>query len=232
VRFPSTIAYVPPDNLKHPDYKPTPPAVQAMPVQEPGIRPARAVPYELHASSQINPTEGVVTISLGNTGKSAAVYQIYSGKGQLPPRTYTVGPTAEISDSWSFLQIGQTQYDLSVFGPNGFLRVFQGGFGAGNANLQSDILYVVRSRGVSLQITNQGAQPCQVGIFDFYTQKTTERTLSPNQSFTQFWSLERFHGWYDFTVQTGADPIFQRRLAGHLETGSDSMSDPAFASLT
>ena len=231
VRLPSTIAYTPPDNLKHPDYKPTPPAVQAMPVQEPGIRPARAVPYELHASTQISPTEGVVTISLGNTGKSAAVYQIYSGRGQLAPRTYTVGPTAEISDSWSFLQIGQTQYDLSVFGPNGFLRVFQGGFGAGNANLQSDILYDVRSRGVSLQITNQGAQPCQVGIFDFYTQKTTERTLSPYQSFTQFWSLERFHGWYDFTVQTGADPIFQRRLAGHLETGSDSMSDPAFARL-
>ncbi len=232
VQLPSTIAYVPPDDLRHPDYKPTPPAIQAMPVQEPGTRPARAVPYELHASSQINPTEGVVTIYLGNTGKSAGVYQIYSGKGQLPPRTYTVGPTAEISDSWSFLQIGQTQYDLSVFGPNGFLRVFQGGFGAGNANLQSDILYVVRSHGVSLQIMNQGAQPCQVGIFDFYTQKTTERTLSPNQSFTQFWSLERFHGWYDFTIQTGADPIFQRRLAGHLETGSDSMSDPAFASLT
>jgi phospholipase C len=37
VMLPSTIAYIPPDNLRHPDYKPVPPTEQAVPVQEPGV---------------------------------------------------------------------------------------------------------------------------------------------------------------------------------------------------
>jgi phospholipase C len=36
-----------------------------------------------------------------------------------------------------------------------------------------------------------------------------------------------YGAWYDFTIKTESDPDFQRRLAGHLETGFDSMSDPA-----
>ena len=35
-------------------------------------------------------------------------------------------------------------------------------------------------------------------------------------------------GWYDLSVVTDADPGFLRRLAGHLENGRDSVSDPAF----
>ena len=50
VPLPSTIAYVPPDNDRHPDYVPVPPTNQALPQQEPGTRPARALPYELHAT--------------------------------------------------------------------------------------------------------------------------------------------------------------------------------------
>ncbi len=54
VSLPSTIAFIPPDNLRHPDYKPVPPAQQALPPQEPGTRPARAVPYELHVHGETN----------------------------------------------------------------------------------------------------------------------------------------------------------------------------------
>jgi phospholipase C len=32
----------------------------------------------------------------------------------------------------------------------------------------------------------------------------------------------------DLSVVTDADPGFLRRLAGHLESGRDSVSDPAF----
>jgi len=40
--------------------------------------------------------------------------------------------------------------------------------------------------------------------------------------------LESSFGWYDLSVQTDADRDFLRRLAGHLENGRDSASDPAF----
>jgi phospholipase C len=82
VPLPSTVTYIPPDNTRHPDYVPVPPVNQALPVQEPGVRPARAVPYELHVRAHADFAEGVLTIHFGNTGKLAAVYQVYSGDGQ------------------------------------------------------------------------------------------------------------------------------------------------------
>jgi phospholipase C len=65
-----------------------------------------------------------------------------------------------------------------------------------------------------------------VSLYDAYTKRTTSRLLEPGRSLREFWFLEWFHGWYDFTVTTGADPSFQRGLAGHLETFRDSVSDP------
>ena len=70
----------------------------------------------------------------------------------------------------------------------------------------------------------------QVRLLDYYTQQTTQRFLEPNQSFTEFGSLEQFYGWYDITIEAESDVSFQNRLAGHLETGEDSMTDPAFGS--
>ena len=33
-------------------------------------------------------------------------------------------------------------------------------------------------------------------------------------------------GWYDLAVSVAADPVFLRHIAGHLETGKDSATDP------
>ena len=40
-------------------------------------------------------------------------------------------------------------------------------------------------------------------------------------------ALERSAHWYDFTVTVHNLPSFRRRFAGHIETGRDSLSDPA-----
>ena len=99
-----------------------------MPVQEVGIRPARAVPYELHVRGQINFGDGLFSLSFGNSGKSAIVSQVYTGQDQFLPRPYTVCPNAELSDTWSFTSIGQLTYDISVYGPNGFFPSLRGKF--------------------------------------------------------------------------------------------------------
>ena len=44
-------------------------------------------------------------------------------------------------------------------------------------------------------------------------------------------SLDQFYGWYDLIVTVAGDPTFQYRLAGHVETGKDSFSDPALGGL-
>jgi phospholipase C len=45
------------------------------------------------------------------------------------------------------------------------------------------------------------------------------------------WPLKSSFGWYDLSVTTDADPSFLQRLAGHLENGRDSVSDPAFGGI-
>jgi phospholipase C len=228
VPLPSTVAYIPPDNTRHPDYVPVPPVNQALPVQEPGTRPLRAVPYELNVRGHADLADGAVKIHFGNTGKAAAVYQVYSGDGQSGPWTYTVGPNAEISDTWDITASDPMKYDLSVFGPNGFQRVFKGTISEGSAaNLESGIIYDVGRYGVTLEIHNRGEESSRVRVFDYYKNRTTEFELDRGQKLNEFSSLRNSYGWYDFTIETESDPGFQRRLAGHLETGHDSMSDPA-----
>ena len=80
-----------------------------------------------------------------------------------------------------------------------------------------------------MEVANVGSAPTQVRLLDYYTQQTARELLEPNQSFATFRSLEQFYGWYDITIEAETDSTFQRRLAGHLETGEDSMTDPAFS---
>src|SRR5262249_24394217 len=78
-QLPSTAAFVPPDHDRHPDFKPDVPVEQSMPHQESGVRPARAVPYELHVAGIADVVDGKVTIEFVNTGDAAAVFQVRSG---------------------------------------------------------------------------------------------------------------------------------------------------------
>ncbi|MDB6045617.1 MAG: phospholipase phosphocholine-specific [Gammaproteobacteria bacterium] len=228
VSLPATGAYLPPDTDRHPDYVPTPPADQALPVQEPGLRPARAVPYELHVRADAAVANGKLTLHFGNSGKAAAVFHVRSSGDGRGPWTYTVGPRAEVSDTWVLPTNGQTVYDLSVYGPNGFWRAFKGSFlGENTANLESTVLYDVERGGVTLEIRNQGATTRQVRIAELYGNDTLTHSLHPGETLSRYWRLENSFGWYDFSIECESDAGFRQRLAGHLETGEDSMSDPA-----
>src|SRR4030095_13530700 len=73
ISLPDTAAYEPEDLTRQPDEVPVPPANQALPSQERGVRPARALPYSLHARGSVNVASGSVLIDFWNTGTAAAV---------------------------------------------------------------------------------------------------------------------------------------------------------------
>jgi phospholipase C len=56
------------------------------------------------------------------------------------------------------------------------------------------------------------------------------QSLHPGTDWSPSWELEASFGWYDLTIEVESDATFQQRLAGHLETGNDSVSDPAVGS--
>jgi phospholipase C len=231
VALPSTVGYLPPDNKKHPDYKPTPPSNQELPTQEPGTRPARAVPYEPYVLAQINPAKDTVTLNFGNIGKSTAVFHVRSGNTSVGPWTYTVEPAAQLADQWNYSTGNQSVYDLSVYGPNGFFRTFKGSLsGQNKANLQIVVLPDLLQGGIALEIINLAGE-AQVSITNVYTDKKTTHKLNPGQLHSQHINLNKTYGWYDVIVEVDSDPTFQQRIAGHLETGEDSMTDPAIASV-
>jgi len=229
--LPGTAAYQPlPQDVaaatRFPDYVPNVPANQSVPEQEHGTRPARALPYELYVEGDVS--QGGLRLVFRNTGKAGAAFHVRSGDGQTGPWTYTVSAGDEASDTLGTR--GATSYDLAVSGPNGFLRTFAGGLAAAGANLTVTAIYDKESEAIALVIQNRGSSAEKVSIFDTYSGKTDTRQIHANNSATFVSHLHQSSGWYDLTVSVNSDARFQRQLAGHVETGKPSVSDPAIGS--
>ena len=227
VPLPSTVAYQPPDNDRHPDYHPVPPTDQAVPKQETGTRPARPVPYELQASVAVTKTG--IDLRFDNTGRKAVVFQVYGNAGAATgPWNYTVDARKNLADTLAIASTAPQTYNLAVNGPNGFLRTFAGTLGSKQADLEVNALYDCNRNGLLIEIRNKAKESCRVRIHDAYAGDTISGVVG-KEPFLHFWSLERWFGWYDLTVTAEGDASFSRRMAGHLETGRESVTDPKIA---
>jgi phospholipase C len=200
-----------------------------VPAQEEGIRPARALPYELDVHGSVNGSDSTVVLTFFNTGRATVVFQVRSGNAADPVRDYTVEPGKTLAGTWNVA----SSYHLSVYGPNGFVRYFNGSIGSSAAALDVRSSYDSEDdRGsIELRVTNIAARYAEIRVLDAYTGESSTRLLRPNETFEDELSLHQFHGWYDLIVTVAGDPTFKYRLAGHVETGKDSFSDPALGGL-
>jgi phospholipase C len=82
-----------------------------------------------------------------------------------------------------------------------------------------------RSNTLRVTITNESSKVVQIMVKDAYTGKSSNETIPAGRSISQDWNLASNHNWYDLTVQ--ADGGFLQQLAGHIENGEDSYTDPA-----
>ncbi|MBN3762686.1 phospholipase C, phosphocholine-specific [Burkholderia sp. Ac-20365] len=230
--LPSTASYKPQDQNRHPDYVPVPPLVGSVPKQEPGVRPARAVPYELfvriddHSNSKLS-------MRFVNTGDAGANFLVFDALSTDAPRTYTVEAGKRLVDQLSVKADGS--YDFTVHGPNGFLRRFAGKqvaqhFWNSHDRAQPEVAegYDVANGNLQLRLKNDGNARCQFKIVNAYDSgKTLTHTVRGGDSDTVYLDLRNVYGWYDLTITVDSDAAFTRRVAGHVETGKPSMSDPA-----
>src|SRR5262249_20367468 len=155
--LPDTDAFKPENLVRHPDDVPVPPSHEKLPGQERGVRPARAIPYTLSSRGAVQQEDGSFWIEFRNSGEQGAVFQVRSGDDVYPPRTYTVEPHKHLQDRWAFGTNRRAQYDLSVYGPNGFFRSFKGTLGSRHgANLDIRETYDEEQNAISLSITNNG----------------------------------------------------------------------------
>ncbi|WP_322888055.1 phosphocholine-specific phospholipase C, partial [Streptomyces solincola] len=199
-------------------WRPQPPAEQRMPVQEPGRRPARPLPYQ--PDVQARTAEGAVELAVSNTGRSAASFALYPYAGEFAaPQHRDVRGRAR----WSVPAPGPA-YRFTVTGPNGFRREFAGPAGGG---AEVGTRLHPADRELHLTLENTGREPVAftvrpLGHAEGRRARSRTVTVRPGRSRTLTHSAASAHGWYDLEVT--APGGFRRRLAGHLENGRESVS--------
>ncbi len=212
--------------------------------QEPGTRPARPTPYDFQVVDTIDIKKMSLHLEFDNRGGQGAHFWAYSDDSAKEPRRYTIEAGKSLADDFS-VDMRTAKYAWTVYGPNGFVRVFNGQIRAGkapgavmataNRSSAPDMLTIrdgYRNQvGVFLlELHNRGGEPLPIVLTDkAYGVPTRELTLLPNSRFVSEWDIARNYSWYDISVTLVGYAEYERRYAGHMETGHDSRTDPAAA---
>ncbi|MER6208447.1 phosphocholine-specific phospholipase C [Streptomyces sp. NPDC001642] len=226
VPLPATDGYQPPDKNRHPDYKPTPPANPVLPKQERGLRPARPLKYAPTVDGSADTAAGKFTLTFTSGAKAGAGFLVTSANRTDGPWSYTTEAGKSVSDAWNSAY-SNGSYDLTVHGPNGFLRVFKGpGKKAG-----PEVTARTRGDDIELTFTNKGSGTVQLKVANGYGGRAQTVKVRPGATVRHTFDLGASKRWYDLTVTSDGDATFQRRFAGHVENGRPGVSDPAFGTV-
>ncbi|NLU70537.1 phospholipase C, phosphocholine-specific [Streptomyces sp. HNM0574] len=220
--LPATDAYEPPDHERHDDYVPEPPAEPALPRQERGSRPTRPLPYAPVTDGELQAGEGRFALTFSGGPEAGAHFLVTAADRTDGPWTYTTHAGAELSDSWD---ASDGAYALTVHGPNGFLRTFEGPGGTEGPEVTAR--HLADSGDLALTLTNRGKDACRLTVTDAYGGPSRTYPVRPGERLHRTLGLGDSERWYDLTVTTDTDDGWRRRLAGHVETGGPGVSDPA-----
>jgi phospholipase C len=193
---------------------------ETLPRQEPGQRPARALPYDVQVAAKVG--QSGLALILANTGKAGAAFNLYAARGG-EPRFLTVEAGKTLEDT---APMDGGAYDLTLHGPNGFLRAFRGQ--ASSAGPEATGRFDPKTGKLVVTLRNDGAKALALEIAHVAYQEMAPRLrrLGPGQQATESYDLKASHNWYDVVVTCAEAPSFRRRFAGHGEDGRPSVSDP------
>lgn len=201
--------------------------------QEPGTKPACAIPYNLTMDLEVSSTSKELQfllstqMGLSKTKTIAAPFQLYDLKAlqsqkDIACHNFAVTEGEKLAYD---LEPSDNQYHYKGYGPNGFFREFKGDLTqipelkiavnplSHNGNLQL-VFGDDKEKRYSIKIVDN-AYKTRTRTFKMEDkQKTMELNLSPSS------------GWYDYSITLEGYPEFEQRFAGHVETGKSSTTDP------
>jgi phospholipase C len=223
-----------------------PSASPLMPRQERGVRPSCGVPCQLYVDGALTDDRGAFRLTftasrdvfadkaLGSAFNAYPIGIAEGGAAQVACRSYGVRSGDTLEDNWELSTFQKGLYHLRAYGPNGFFREFRGTASDPGLSVVCDY---ERRQGVTRKLTGnvtlnlfngEAARSLQVEITDHtYGNPKIIKTLQPGISQLTVLRLDKSHGWYDFSVRAAGSDAFERRYAGHVETGTDSFTDPA-----
>ncbi|MEZ0089703.1 phosphocholine-specific phospholipase C [Streptacidiphilus sp. EB129] len=223
------------------------PTTNSLPAQEPGTRPARALPYQPngnvdHLEFDAN-GKTLLWINMANQGVqagSAAHFSIYANAYRSGgPWQYTVPAynpsTGQDGTASDFFNIGtgygDGKYDLTLVGPNRFLRHFAGDATAAGKDVEVTSSYAITSstgkQALWLAMANSGTATATFTITtnNYRTDGPWTYQVPAGGNVSDYFNAVAYsNGWYDFTVTVDIDASWSRRFVGHIETGAASVS--------
>jgi phospholipase C len=210
---------------------PPTPASPDLPVQDTGVRRSRALPYRLHVHAKVHARSELVELTFVSAGAGAAVFHVYDKRHlDRPPRRYTVDAGRHLRGTWD-VSADAGAYDLWLLGPNGFHRHLTGNTRAllEHRAVQPEAQLGYERGELLILLRNAGPRACRFELTPNAYAWGGHRTLSvgPHAELEHRVSLRQSGHWYDFTVEVDHLGGYARRFAGRVETGRDSISDPA-----
>ncbi|MCH5717924.1 phospholipase domain-containing protein [Niabella hibiscisoli] len=133
-------------------------------------------------------------------------------------------------EEWPLEGFEHKNYHLRVYGPNGFYREFIGDNNTPALEVSCRYEKAKKITGnVALHFANTGQQDVELEIIDnAYGNPVLYPVVAANQkNKTVLLNLKKSANWYDFTVKLKNKNTIAYRFAGHVETGEESITDPA-----
>jgi phospholipase C len=220
-----------------------------LPEQEKGVKVACALPYQLYADGLLSNDKKNVELILAAKNEIFGEHSSGSPFNVLIPvkyvnsegsfenvgsRSYAVTAGHSLAESFPVSAFENGKYHLCVYGPNGFFRELSGSLEDPELEIvceyeRPDKLVKKLSGNISLKFSSrQPAKSYEIEIRDhgYKNKPIKKRELINGDGYTIILNLKKSFGWYDFSVFVKGYDNFERRYAGHVETGKASYTDP------
>ncbi|WP_154857897.1 phosphocholine-specific phospholipase C [Cyclobacterium xiamenense] len=217
-----------------------------IPAQEPGIKPSNALPYELYVEGNLDKPGTSLRVKFKASDRQfgkkalAAPFLVYapgayrseeSGESESC-RTWSFAVNAgdELYFDWPLNNFVGGNYELLIYGPNGFFRSISGS--KKSSGLKTHASYLQKdTRGgtgvFQLDVENQMERSVTLEVKDnAYGLGKKTIVLHAGKKEPIRIPTDSSHGWYDFSVWMVGSLHFSRRFCGRLEFGKHSFSDP------
>ncbi|WP_426790228.1 phosphocholine-specific phospholipase C [Sphingobacterium sp. WOUb80] len=204
--------------------------------QEKGQKNSNALAYELYVQESFAKETNRIhlTLEAGNKvfGRKSlsSPFNVYSGpsyKEGVKFWPFAVVAGQELHFDWDLADFKDGYYDLTVYGPNGFMRGFRGN----KEPLSVRATYEIGKKGLLtgnlvLEVHNRGEKSFRVHVEDnAYSTWTKSIVLAAGKSTKWIVESHKVHGWYDVSLHLEGTK-FVRHFAGRVETGNHSKTDP------
>jgi phospholipase C len=141
----------------------------------------------------------------------------------------------DLDYQWPLVNFENGQYHLDAYGPNGFYRSFKGM--RNEPLVEVSVSYDLKdpkNPKLILTINNHDkVKNLDLVLEDqAYGKALTEISINPNAEKIITLETNKSFGWYDYALKIKGNELFERRLAGRIETGLPSKTEPQIGNLS